>query len=322
MNGVPQFIGISLGRYTHAGLVDASGRISYTEKLQTDLRSGQHLLKGLIPQLEKLRKMGGGSVKAIGMALPGLIDHARQEVEILPNFPSIAGLALTDEIKRVFDLPLLVENDANAGGYGEWRAGAARDTRDAIFIYLGTGIGCSLILGGSLHRGTQGFAGEFGHIKIGTEGIECSCGMSGCIETVASGPNIVRRTRERAFSDPRFAASPLIFRMDKRLSSEEIVAAAREGDELASAVLAETAQYLGIAISNVVNLLNVERVVLGGPMMGAGQFLLDIIREAVAENTFTPLLSSCRIVAGELADKAEIIGSALLARDETAWNSG
>src|SRR6185295_6650060 len=128
--------------------------------------------------------------------------------------------------------------------------------QDALYVAIGTGIGAGLILGGRLQLGVRGFAGEFGHFKIAIEGLECGCGSSGCLETVASGPNIVRRTRELMFAEPRFLLSPLSPKMSGQLTCEDVVSAALAGDGFARNVLSETAAHLGMAVANVVNLLN------------------------------------------------------------------
>jgi glucokinase len=199
--------------------------------------------------------------------------------------------------------------------YGEWRSGAARGFEDVFFVTMGTGIGSGLILGGKLQRGSRGFAGEFGHFKIDLDGLECACGSTGCLETLASGPNIVRRVREQLFSDPSFSISSLARDMEGTLTGERVVRAAMEKDELALSVLKETGQILGAAIASVINLLNVEVVVLGGGVMAAGDLILEPIREGTHQGAVRPCFECCRVVVAELGQDAGIIGAALLARD-------
>jgi glucokinase len=199
--------------------------------------------------------------------------------------------------------------------YGEWRSGAARGCRDVFFITMGTGIGAGLILDGQLQRGSRGFAGEFGHFKVVLDGLECGCGSTGCLETLASGPNIVRRVREQLFSDPSFSLSSLARDMEGTLTGERVVRAAMEKDELALSVLRETGRILGAAIASVINLLNIERIVLGGGVMEAGDLILNpIIREA-GRRAFQPCFEATQIVAAALGTDAVSIGAAMLARD-------
>jgi glucokinase len=175
-----------------------------------------------------------------------------------------------------------------------------------------------LILGGKLHRGSLGFAGEFGHCKIEIAGLECACGSMGCLETLASGPNIVRRVREQLFSDPSFSVSQLASDMEGTLTCERIVQAAMEEDELALSVLRETGVFLGTAVASIINLLNVEIVVFGGGVMAAGELLLGPVREEARKRTVPPAYECCRIVAAKLGQDAGIIGAAMLARDAHA----
>jgi glucokinase len=180
---------------------------------------------------------------------------------------------------------------------------------------MGTGIGAGLILGGELQRGSRGFAGEFGHFKIDRDGLECGCGGTGCLETLASGPNIVRRVREQLFSDPSFSVSKLARDMEGTLTAERVVRAATENDDLAISVLKETGSIVGTAVASIVNLLNVEAVVIGGGLMAAGDLILEPLREAAQKATVPPAFQCCRIVPAELGQDAGIIGAALLARD-------
>src|SRR5262249_36574612 len=150
------------------------------------------------------------------------------------------------ELKQATGLPVVFDNDANAAAYGEWQCGAARGARDLIYITLGTGIGAGIVQGGRLQRGSHGFAGEFGHLKITVEGLECSCGSSGCLATAASGPNVVRRTRERLFAGAGYALSPRAEQMRGKLTCEDVAEAAIDGDRLGRSILSETGLYLGM----------------------------------------------------------------------------
>jgi glucokinase len=320
VTGEDLFVGVDVGRSTRAALVDEDGRIVYQERIATHLESGRALADGLAEVVLSVIAAGAsrGSVGAIGIGVPGLVDLRTKRIEVMPNLPDVAAIDLRADISRATGLPVVIDNDANTAVYGEWRCGAARGTRDAIYISIGTGIGAGLIQGGRLQRGARGFAGEFGHFKIAIDGLECSCGSSGCLETVASGPNIVRRTRELLYAQPEFALSPLAEKMARRLGCEDIVEAAIDGDSFARSVLSETAEYLGMAVANVVNLLNVELVVFGGPVMASNAYLLDRVRKEVAFRAFVPAFQSCHLVSATLGEDSGAVGSAMLARDEVA----
>lgn len=309
------YIGVDLGRSTRIAAVDSSGAILTQMRVPTQLTDGRALADGLIKVILEMKQAAPRPPLAVGIGLPGLVEHRSQQVQVLPNFPDISNIDLHRELVTATGLPVILDNDAAAAAYGEWQCGAARGAQDAAYIMLGTGIGGALILGGRMQRGAHGFAGEFGHIKIGSDNLECSCGSVGCLETVASGPNIVRRVRERLFDDPSYGLTPLAAQMTGRLTCEDVVEAGLKGDDLARSVLTETARYLGTAIANVVNLLNVEKVVLGGPVMAAGELLLTGIREEAAMRSFAPLMAGCKIVVGNLGGDAGVIGAGLMARE-------
>jgi glucokinase len=182
-----------------------------------------------------------------------------------------------------------------------------------FYVTIGRGIGGALILDGRLWYGASGFAGEFGHITIDQEGVECSCGNIGCLETVASAPNIVRRTHERLYRDGTSSLSRLA--MNKDFTAADIAREARNGDDFALLMIERTGRYIGTAIAAVINLLNIERVVLGGGVMEAGDLILNPIIRETGRRAFQPCFEAAQIVAASLGTDAVPIGAALLARD-------
>lgn len=323
MDGEPKsafFIGVDVGRTIRAALVDEDGRIWLQSRVLTERRDPRAFLAQMLSVLRALREsdLGRGRVLAVGIGWPGLVHRRTQRIELATHLVDVTGCDLYEEIRHALGVPLLFENEANAAAYGEWVCGAARGVRDLFYVAIGTGIGAALILDGRLHRGAHGFAGEFGHVKVESRGIECGCGGRGCLETIASGPNIVRRVRERLFSDPTFSLSPLAAQMEGTLTVPLIIQAALEGDELARTVLWETGRYFGLAVANVLNLLDVEMVCLGGPVMLAGEILLEAVRREARKHALRASFAQCRFVSGELGQDAGIIGAALLARDALA----
>jgi glucokinase len=318
VSDTPLYVGVDLGRSTRAALVDAHGAILLQDRQPTHLEGGRAVVDGLVEVVTRVVGAAGdrGRVVAIGLGVPGLVDHRAQRIEVLPNLDDVSGIDVHGELVSATGLAVVMDNDANTAAYGEWRCGAARGAQDALYVTIGTGIGAGLVLGGRLHRGARGYSGEFGHAKVTLDGLECSCGSSGCLETVASGPNIVRRARELMFAEPRFALSALAPKMSGQLACEDVVAAALTGDAFARTVLSETAQYVGMAVASAVNLLNFEMVVLGGPVLASNEYLVDEVRKEAAPRSFVPSFESCRIVASALGADAGAIGAAMLARDE------
>lgn len=311
------YIGLDVGRTIRGALIRADGAILKQHRVVSEVSKPRLFIDQLIAVINDLRasREAGRSASAVGVGWAGLVNNRAQRIEVTPNLVDVSSFDLHTEIERATGLPVVFDNDANVAAYGEWRCGAARDANDVFFITVGTGIGAGLILGGKLQRGSRGFAGEFGHYKIARDGLECACGGTGCLETVASGPNIVRRVREQLFSDPSFSISRLARDMEGTLTGERVVQAAIEEDELARRVLTETGHVLGSAVASIINLLNVEVVVIGGGVMAAGELILGPIREEAQVSTISPAFNCCRIVAAQLGQDAGIIGAALLARD-------
>jgi glucokinase len=263
--------------------------------------------------VSELRDAAPAGVAALGLGVPGLVNPQTGRVVISSDIPSVVREDLRASLAQSTGLPVALDNDANAGALGEYVAGAGRGSRNMFYVTIGTGIGGALILDGRLWRGASGFAGEFGHITIDPEGVECACGNVGCLETVASAPNIVRRTHERLMRDSTSSLSRL--GLNKNFSAADIAHEAQNGDDFAALMIARTGRYIGTAIASVINLLNTERIVLGGGVMDAGELILDPIVQEARRRSFQPNFESTQIIAATLGPDAIPIGAALLARE-------
>lgn len=313
------FIGLDLGGTTIKGaIVSSAGEILHQMRVETEHQDSERLLRQMVDVINTLRndERAGSRASTVGVGVPGLVNIKTKRIEVMPNLPSLTEVDLVGELSRASGLPVAIDNDANAAAYGELQAGAARGKKEVFFVTLGTGIGSGLIIDSRIYRGAGGFAGEFGHVTIDPEGIECACGNIGCLETIASGPNIVRRTRERLYRDRTSSLSTLGIPRDRELTAEDIARAARDGDEMAQLMMERTGMFLGIAIAAVVNLLNVEMVVMGGGVMDAGDLILKPTVKETRRRAFPPSFANCEIVIAQLGPKAGVIGAALLGRDE------
>ena len=305
------YVGVELcAGSARAALVSEGGEVI----ARRETASGGEDPAGQVARLvSELRDSAHARVAAVGVGLPGLVSPETGRVIISSDLPSAMRGDLRAEIQKATGLPVTLENDANAGAVGEYAAGAGRGSRNMFYVTIGTGIGGAIIIDGRLWRGASGFAGEFGHITIDPEGVVCTCGNVGCLETVASAPNIVRRTRERLMRDSTSSLSRL--GLSKDFTAADIAHEARGGDDFAALMIERTGRSIGTAIATVINLLNPERVVLGGGVMDAGSLILEpIIREA-GRRSFQPNFESTQIVAATLGPDAVPIGAALLARD-------
>jgi glucokinase len=313
------FIGIDLGgRALRGAVVDHRGQVLADVDWSLDTENSRQSVDRIAEAVAQLRDKarGKGQVAGIGIGVPGLVNRKTNRIEVLSAHPSLSEIDLSTELSAITGLPVAIDNDANAAAIAELEVGAARGRRDVFFVTLGEGIGGGLIINGQIYRGAMGFAGEFGHMTIDPEGIECRCGNIGCLETIASAPNIVRRTRERLYRDRTSSLSRLAIPRDREFTAEDIAHAAREGDEMAQVMMERTGMFLGIALAAVINLLNVEMVVMGGGVMEAGEIILKPTTNEARRRAFPPSFNSCEIVIARLGPGAGMIGAALLARDQ------
>jgi glucokinase len=245
----------------------------------------------------------------VGVGSPGPLDTQRGIVLLTPNLGWV-DFPLRDRVSVGLGLPASLDNDANCAVLGEHWRGAARGTRQAIGITIGTGIGGGIILDGALYHGASDCAGEIGHTTIEMNGRRCACGNYGCLEAYASGPAIARRAVELV---ERGADSSLRALMDvdpRSITAQVVYEAASAGDALAREVVQDTARILGAAIANLVNVFNPEVVVVCGGVTLAGESLFAPLRREVARRAFRPAVEVCRIVPGALTGSAGVYGAA------------
>ena len=304
------FIGINVsGTQARAALIDDDGRIIQSNVSDITPKNTVAQLAAMVEQL----RSGKGNISAIGVALPGLVNRQTDRIVAPRDLPASIVEDFHGELTRATGLRVELENDANAAAYGEYKVGAGRGSRNLFYMMIGNGIGGAIILDGKLWTGASGFAGEVGHITIDTEGLQCVCGNTGCLETVASAPSIVRRARERLHRDSTSSLSRLA--LNKSFTAEDVAHQAKEGDDFALMMIERTGKYIGTGVASVINLLNIERIVLGGGVMDAGSLILNPIIQEVRRRAFQPCFEATEIVAAKLGLDAAPIGAAMLARD-------
>lgn len=286
----------------NAVALDASGAIAKTFRKDVDASSGTveqvgAFIESLRPELE--------GVEAIGVAVPGLISRETHRVAFSAHIPEHTEVDLAEGVRNASGLPTIIENDANAAAYGEFRLGAGRESRNIFYATLGSGVGGAFIFDGAIWSGKSGFAGEFGYVAINSEGMR--------LEDVASSSNIVRRTRNRMLQDSTSSLSNI---EPTEIGIAEIIAAAETEDDLAQMMLSRTGEYVGTAMASVINLLNIETIVIGGELMEAGHHVLDAVISRARELSFGPSFASTRIVSGTLGRNAAAAGVALIAAED------
>jgi glucokinase len=228
----------------------------------------------------------------------------------------VVELALAEPRRGRVGVPVVVENEASCGGWGERSAGSGQGRQHVLLVTLGTGIGGGIVLGGRLYRGHHGFAGEIGHMVVDPDGPPCPCGQRGCWERYASGSGLGRIAREAAIAGRAARVVELAGGDPELVKGEHVTAAAAEGDESARRVMADFGWWVALGLANLANAFDPELFVLGGGLVEAGDVLLDPVRSAFAD-----LLEGADhrppvgIVAATLGERAGAIGAALLARD-------
>lgn len=238
----------------------------------------------------------------IGVSVPALVGPGRRVVEYSTHIAEFSGIDLASALGDKDGSAISVFNDANAAAWAEYQIGAGSGARDIFYATLGTGVGGAFILNGEIWMGHGGYAGEFGYVPV-REGGER-------LEDIASSANIIRRTRSRVNQD---STSSLGEVPEGQLTISMIVEAAKAGDDFSQLMLDRTGNYVGIAVASVINLLNIERVIIGGEIMEAGELILDPIIETARKRSFLPAFETTKILPGELGDDAAAIGAAMLA---------
>ncbi len=308
-------VGIDIGgTKIAAGVVDDHGRILARKRVATarrDAETVEHTVSDLVRQLQ-----ANHEIEAVGIGAAGLVDEKRSRVNFAPNLgwrDEPLRLAVESEI----NLPVVVENDANAAAWGEYRFGAGRGTEYLVTITVGTGIGAGIIIEGNLYRGRWGAAAEFGHLCVEPGGRPCGCGNRGCWEQYASGNALVREARYLA-SERRTEAETLLDLGDgtpEGVQGVHITNAAREGDPVALAAFDFVSRWLGQGMADIAAILDPECFVIGGGVSEAGDILLNSTVRAFSESvTGKEHRTLPKCVVAKLGNTAGLVGAADLAR--------
>jgi glucokinase len=281
------------------------------ESPATDAEAIEEAIAGLVTELRSRH-----DIATVGVGAAGYVDKARAVVLFAPNLPW-RNENLKGELEKRIDLPVVIENDANAAAWGEFAFGAGHDAEDLLLVTVGTGVGGGVVLDGELYRGANGVGAEIGHMRVVPNGILCGCGKHGCFEKYASGTALVREARALAMSGAQIAQG-MLQRAGGELSKITgplITEAAQDGDMGAIQQLAELGRWLGEGIASLTEILDPEVVVVGGGVSEADELLLDPAREAFAGQLvgrgFRPIP---QIRKARLGNHAGLIGAADLSR--------
>lgn len=255
-------------------------------------------------------------VKAVGIGAPGSIDPEQGRVIFSPNMPGWEEVPLKKEIEKHLDTQVFVENDCNVCALGVHVAELGGKPRNMVGIFLGTGIGAGIILDGRLFGGFNRTAGEIGHMILEVGGPKCGCGNKGCFEALASRSAIFRHIQNAVKDGQKTILTDILGNDLTDLRSGDLRKALKKGDKLVEKVIEDAAEYTGIAVGNVINLLNPEYIVLGGGLIDALEDeMMAIIVETAKDYAMTGAAKGVEIIASKLGDNAGITGAAVLARE-------
>jgi N-acetylglucosamine repressor len=249
----------------------------------------------------------GQPVFGIGLGLPGLVDSATGTLLFAPNL-SLHDIAVRELMEKEFSIPVYVDNEANLAALGETYFGAGRESNFVLYVVSSVGLGGGIVIDGRLMTGAAGFAGEFGHMTLDPGGLRCSCGNYGCFETLVSQRALYRRIRSAVGTGKPSLLVEATEGDLNRLTVPMIVEAAEEGDVVARTALEETGNWLGIGIASLINALNPERVVFGGTLSIAHEYLLPVVKEVVAKRALRWSNETAEIVIAEHGPDASVIG--------------
>jgi glucokinase len=297
-----------------AGLVDEQGKLVARDRTESPATDPVAIVRTIGELVRSI--VGSNEVEAVGVCAAGFVDKERATVVFAPNL-AWRDEPLREHLQAELDLPVVVENDANAAAWGEFTFGAGEDVEDLLMLTIGTGVGGGVVIDGELVRGGFGMGGEVGHIQMVPNGVKCGCGNLGCLESYGSGSALLRVTRERALEDPSAADRVLKLAGGEvdDIEGPMITEAAQGGDQFAIDRLAELGDWIGQGVATLTAVLDPNVVVIGGGVSEAGSLLLDPIRSSfeshVTVRSHRPLLE---LRLAQLGNAGGTIGVADLAR--------
>ena len=316
-----RYIGIDLGGTNlRAAITDTdTGQIFYQRQCPTRAAEGQDAVtKRIIQLIRELMEESGVSahvIKGVGIGVPGTPDIETGVIQILPNLPGKwLNVPFQSIVEAEVQLPVALINDVRAITLGEWTFGAGRGAETLVCLAIGTGIGGGVVVNGQFHLGIGGTAGEFGHHVVEVDGLPCGCGGKGCLELYASGPAIAAMGVKEVMHGHTTRIGEMVDYDLNRIDAEIIFQAAREGDQIAQAILNRVGRYLGIAVGNILGTISPQRVVFGGGVSRAGELLLTPIVKTLNERANVIPVEKVQLVLAELGMNGGLIGAALWAK--------
>jgi predicted NBD/HSP70 family sugar kinase len=296
-------VGIELGQgFLRGAIGDMGYRVLTEERIDYDSAEWDfRVVEWLVSKLLQEARLDRGQVRGVGVSMPGPLDPVTGEVRSVTSVPGGHGVDIAEELSGRMGLPVRLVTEVNAAAVGELACGAARTTADMVYVRLSTSVEAALVIRGEVYSGSGGLAGQFGHITVEESGRVCRCGNRGCLETVVGGPHLLELLPRSARDQPTLRG---------------LVRNAVEGDLGSRRVIEDAGRAVGAAAAMVCNVLNPRQIVLGGELAGAGELLLEPIRQVLHRRTLPASAQLVDVRCGELGDRAVVLGAlATVARD-------
>jgi glucokinase len=311
-------IGIDIGGTNiKAGLFSSKGELKHWQNIPSEVEKGKKsAIKKIVDVVKSFNNKANHIQSVLGIAIAGIVDKKREILIHSPNLKKLDSFKIKEELSKILKMDVVLENDANAAAMGELWKGAGKKYNNFMLLTLGTGLGSGLVINKKLWTGDDGTAAEFGHTKIVPHGIKCGCGAKGCLEMYFSSQAIERMVKDRIKEgkDTILKNYPL----SEAISPKTVYSEARNGDEVSIDIYREMSEFLGIAISNVINLLGIKTFIISGGISNAYDLYSSFLKKVIGENLFYPFSKDFTILKGKLGDKAGATGAAYLALDSKA----
>ncbi len=306
-------LSIDIGNYfTHIALFDSANKKGKRyKKLSLELKNELSVVNKIYKAANELIKDSGINeehILGVGIDMPGLVESEKGINHTILNFEE----PVRDIFAALFKKPVVIENDAQAKALAEFRFGKAIGKQNVLVLHLGWGIGMGMLLNGKPYRGARGFSGEFSHIPMTDErGYLCSCGKRGCLETVASGAALTRLAVEAIENGEKTLISEMADKKTKNITLELVLKAAQKGDQFAISILSKVGFELGKGISSLLQILNPEMIILGGPLAHTDSYLLTSIEQAMQQYAFAIIREKMELTLSDLGDNASLLGNVI-----------
>jgi glucokinase-like ROK family protein len=310
------FGGIALGASSiRVGVLNAELQVKAQVTEPVEIRRGPELVLGRASELiEKLAREQGVELAGIGVGVPGPVRFREGMPVSPPIMPGWDEYPVRDILARRFGCPALVDNDVNVMAVGEHWGGVARSVDNYLFVKIGTGIGCGILIRGQVYRGIDGCAGDIGHINVDPDGPVCACGNSGCLEAMFGGAALVRDALAAARSGRSEALAERVARK-QAITPEDVGQCAAEGDPVAIGLIRDGGRRVGLVLAGLVSFFNPSMIVIGGGLAGLGHLLLAEIRGVVYRRSLPLATGNLPIVLSELGPPAGVVGAAVMISD-------